>query len=254
MGIGFSTLHHLRSDALNLLEEKILKTHRPILQPRKPNKNMKNNIANKEPIILSSEKLFGANEFCDKLGKVYSNTNSGEDVEVGPHIPVANVEAVYYFKKLGAKRIWLSPELSLNQIKEITKHFPEMSFGLFIMGPQELMITRHCILMSLGSCDQNCKNCERRSKDHFLLDRKAYEFPVITDKTGRSHIYNSVSLDLCHAVSELRQAGIDSFLVDTTLMTNAEAEAALRRANYAMKHKVEKSQNTTTGHLFREVL
>ena len=122
------------------------------------------------------------------------------------------------------------------------------------MGPQELMITRHCILMSMGPCDQNCKNCERRSKDHFLLDRKGYEFPVVTDKTGRSHIYNSVSLDLCHSIPELRDAGIDSFLIDTTLMSSGEAEAALSRANQAMLSQVEKLPNKTTGHLYREVL
>lgn len=129
-----------------------------------------------------------------------------------------------------------------------------MSFGLFIMGAQELMITRHCVLMSLGPCDQNCKNCERRSKDHFLLDRKGYEFPVTTDKTGRSHIYNSVSLDLCHSIPELREAGIDSFLVDTTLMDSKESEKAIKRATEALKSQVDKLPNTTTGHLFREVI
>ena len=129
-----------------------------------------------------------------------------------------------------------------------------MSFGLFIMGAQELMITRHCVLAALGSCSQNCKSCERRQKNHYLLDRKGYEFPVTTDKTGRSHIYNSVSLDLCHSIPELRAAGIDSFLVDTTLMSSGEAEAALSRANHAMLSQVEKLPNTTTGHLFREVL
>ena len=129
-----------------------------------------------------------------------------------------------------------------------------MSFGLFIMGAQELMITRHCVLAALGSCSQNCKSCERRQKNHYLLDRKGYEFPVITDKTGRSHIYNSVSLDLCHSIPELRDAGIDSFLVDTTLMDSKESEKAIKRATEALKSQVDKLPNTTTGHLFREVI
>ena len=254
VGIGFSTLHHLRADALKLLERKILQTDRPQLPQRKPNKNIKNNIAKHDPIIVKSDELFSSQTFCDKLGDVQRNISKREAFEVGPHLPIANVEAVYYFKKLGAKRIWLSPELSINQIKEITKHFPEMSFGLFIMGPQELMITRHCILMSEAPCDQNCKKCKRRAKDHYLLDRKGYEFPVTTDVTGRSHIYNSVSLDVCHALDELKAAGIDSFLVDTTLMSSSEAEAVFSRAQQALTSAVEKSQNTTTGHLFREVL
>ncbi|MDO5427285.1 MAG: U32 family peptidase [Coriobacteriia bacterium] len=254
VGIGFSILHHLRADALNLLEQKILQTDKPQLPKRKPNKNIKNNISKHDPIVVKSDVLFASTTYCDKLGDVHRNISNGEAFEVGPHLPVANVEAVYYFKKLGAKRIWLSPELSINQIKEITKHFPDMSFGLFIMGPQELMITRHCILMSEGPCDQNCKKCKRRTKDHYLLDRKGYEFPVTTDATGRSHIFNSVSLDVCHALDELKAAGIDSFLVDTTLMSASEAEAAFSRAQQALTSGVEKSQNTTTGHLFRKVL
>ena len=105
VGIGFSTLHHLRTDALNLLEKELLKTDRPILEKRKPNKNIKNNISKAKPSIVKSDDLFSSKEFCDKLGKVYQNISSGEAFEVGPHLPVANVEAVYYFKNLGAKRI-----------------------------------------------------------------------------------------------------------------------------------------------------
>lgn len=105
VGIGFSTLHHLRADALNLLEEELLKKDRPILEKRKPNKNIKNNISKAKSSIVKSDDLFSSKDFCDKLGHVYRNISSGEAFEVGPHLPVANVEAVYYFKNLGAKRI-----------------------------------------------------------------------------------------------------------------------------------------------------
>ena len=254
VGIGFSSLHHLRAEALNKLEDEILKSDRVKLDKRKPNKNIKNNISKKEPLVISSDELFKRQEYCDKIAQVYENVSNGTKFEVGPHIPVVNSEAVYYFKNLGATRIWLSPEMTIDQIKEVTKHFPDMSFGLFIMGPQELMITRHCVLMSLGPCKQDCKNCERRSKSHYLLDRKGYEFPVITDETGRSHIYNSVSHDLCHSIEELRNAGIDSFLVDTTLMNDKQSKQALQRAKDALNSQVEKLPNTTTGHLFRQVI
>lgn len=264
VGIGFSSLHHLRAEALKKLETEILNSDRPKLEQRTPKKIVKNNIPKKDALLLTSDELFTKKEFCDKLGFVFDNINAGINLEVGPHIPVVNSEAVYYFKNLGAKRIWLSPEMTIEQIKEITKHFPDMSFGLFIMGPQELMITRHCILMSLGNCKQDCKNCERRSKPHYLLDRKGYEFPVITDETGRSHIYNSVSHDLCHAIGELREAGVDTFLIDTILMHPKQRQQAIARAHqaidvsagssHAFGAKVEKLPNTTTGHLFRAVL
>lgn len=105
VGIGFSTLHHLRASALKLLEKEILKMDRPQLPKRNPNKNVKNNISKSKPSVVKSDDLFSSKEFCDKLGHVYRNISSGEAFEVGPHLPVANVEAVYYFKNLGAKRI-----------------------------------------------------------------------------------------------------------------------------------------------------
>lgn len=180
--------------------------------------------------------------------------SKGRDVEVGPHIPVTNVSSVNYFANLGCKKIWLSPELTLEQISDLISKSPDLSFGIFIMGPQELMIMRHCVLMSEGECSRKCNVCERRKKPHYLLDRKGYEFPVVATKKGNCHIYNSVSLDLCHCIRELIDAGVDSFLIDTTLMDEDEAIQAVNRASEAIEGSVEKSQNTTTGHLFRSVL
>ena len=58
-------------------------------------------------------------------------------------------------------------------------------------------------------------------KPHFLKDRKGYDFPVISDQLGRSHLYNSVQLDVAHAIPDIVQAGITWLLVDSTLMNVA---------------------------------
>lgn len=254
VGIGFSKLHKLRTDALNLLHVKLLDKSRIKLDVRKPTKQKLKKSKIKTANIFVSDDVFSSKEFCDSLGALYSAIEQGIKPQVGPHIPVVNTNTVKWFLDMGVSKIWLSPELSLYQIKDITKSFPQMSFGIFIMGPQELMITKHCVLMSLGSCAHNCINCDRRLEDHFLLDRKGYEFPVISDEEGKSHIYNSVSLDLCHSIDDLIDAGIDSFLVDTTLMDKSEAQSSIKRAMTALDKKVEKIKNTTTGHLFREVI
>ena len=78
------------------------------------------------------------------------------------------------------------------------------------------MVTEHCMLMSQGPCDENCAECPRRKSPHVLKDRKGYEFPVVTDAMGRSHLYNAVELDIASSMPELLAAGISSYMVDAT--------------------------------------
>lgn len=210
----------------------------------------------KDIVIMNSTVYPGDNivsdrVYCDSLGSLYSALNKGAEVELGYHVPVTNVESLNYFENLGVKKIWLSPELSIDQISNLAHHSKKVSFGLIIVGAQELMITKHCQLMSMGYCSLDCANCKRRQTNHYLLDRKGYEFPVITDIKGNTHIYNSVCLDVCHCIGELIDAGIDTFMVDTTLMSEEEAAHAIGRAKYSLTNAADKSKNTTTGHLFR---
>ena len=254
VGIGFSSLHHMRTEVLSKLQNIITDNNRVSLEKRNGTSLIgKQKIAQNCNLVLSSD-LFESESFCDNISDLYSALNNGIDVEIGPHIPIVNRASLEYAENLGAKRIWLSPELSLEQIKDITSAANNISFGIYILGATELMISKHCFLMSEGPCNQDCKNCNRRKKDYHLIDRKGYEFPTKTDELGRGHIYNSTMLDICHCISELKEAGVDSFLVDTTIMDQSEAEQSIARAMASLESNVEKSKNTTTGHLFRKVI
>ena len=88
--------------------------------------------------------------------------------------------------EFGARRVWLSPELTLEQMGELARDAP-VELGLAVIGAQKLMVTEHCLLMSQGPCDERCGQCPRRKSPHYLRDRKGFEFPVVTDALGRSH-------------------------------------------------------------------
>ena len=154
--------------------------------------------------------------------------------------------------------MWLSPELTLGQIADIAEDAP-VELGLTIIGAQALMVTEHCLLMSQGPCDENCAECPRRKSPHFLRDRKDYEFPVVTDVLGRSHLFNGVQLDVAQTLPDLIHAGVTSFLVDTTLMNVEETTKAVQRAvrarnvAHADGNAIAKTPGTTSGHLFRGV-
>ena len=194
----------------------------------------------------------------ENLGQLLHATEMGAAPEVGPHIPVTNKLDLQAMADLGTQRVWLSPELSLVQIEELGDMAP-MPLGLTIMGQTELMVTEHCLLMSQGPCNQKCTECARRKSPHYLKDRKGYEMPVITDCTGRSHLYNAVQMDVAHLMPEIIGAGVSTVLVDTTLMnvkeTTEKVARAVRARDIAQKdgNKVAKAEGATSGHLFRGV-
>ena len=194
----------------------------------------------------------------ENLGQALRASESGMEFEIGSHVPLTNALSLQFAADLGAKRVWLSPELTLDQIEAIGKDAP-VALGLTVSGYQELMTTEHCLLMSQGPCNQKCSECARRKSPHFLEDRKGYQFQVVTDSCGRSHLYNAVQLDAAHLACKLIAVGISSFMVDTTLMnveqtTNAVARVVRARdIAYKGDHSVSKAEGCTTGHLFRGV-
>ena len=196
--------------------------------------------------------------FVESLGQLHRGLQEGMRVEVGPHIPVTNRLTLDLMAQMGVARVWLSPELSLKQIAHLGKDSP-VPLGLTISGYQELMTTEHCLLMSQGPCDQCCSTCVRRKSPHFLEDRKGYQFQVVTDFCGRSHLYNAVQLDAAHLVGDLIAAGISACMVDATLMNTEQAKAAVSRVVHARdralrgSHALSKAEGCTTGHLFRGV-
>lgn len=197
--------------------------------------------------------------FADNIGDAWRALQMGALVEIGPHIPATNKATIAFLARLGFQRLWLSPELTLGQIAALAEDAP-LALGLFASGAQELMVTEHCLLMSQGPCAQTCETCERRGRRHHLTDRKGFDFPVVTDMLGRSHLYNGVELDAAASLEDLIAMGVEAFMVDTTLLdrktTAAACKRILRARDLALteRRSIEKRPGTTTGHLFRGVM
>jgi putative protease len=334
VGMGFSTLHHLRQDALNNLTDEILQAYHarkldkssrheylpenksaqceisvlatnpqcaraakragagtvyvPALNYRRGQAQLAGQLVRdvsqagfpkhcavelpsvgRDLIAGTDEAQFGVDvwEYCtaDRLvlaqnfGDLCRLVQNGIQAEAGPSIPVTNKLTLDILARLGASRAWLSPELNIRQIESLASASP-LPLGFKIFGAQELMVTQHCVLANQGQCAKTCDTCPRRKVSHQLKDRKGYEFPVVSDALGKSHIYNSVQLDAVPALPELISAGVSSFMVDTTLMNAEQTAQAVSRAVHALedalagKQPPKKLPNTTSGHLFRGIL
>ncbi|MEI3377411.1 MAG: U32 family peptidase [Coriobacteriales bacterium] len=246
VGIGFSTLHKTRTAALNAFEEVLLAAHGHV--PAQADAVDITRVTD-----LSAMAPFATAIDFDNTDIACTLEQFEPGCSIGPRMYATNIEAIRTWAALGASFIWLSPELTLHQMKLLADESP-LPLGIIAIGRQELMMSDHCFLMAEGSCDEHCGTCTRRNAPRFLEDRKGYRFPVTTDIYGCGHIYNAVQLDVAHAIGDLLRAGIRGFAVDATLMSAGETEHGLNRVRSGINGtKISKTPDTTTGHLFRPV-
>lgn len=193
------------------------------------------------------------------LGTLVELAEKGAQVDAHWSLNALNAFAVAELAELGAGFVWLSPELSSRQIRDIARE-AAVPVGIAVSGRQELMVTAHCILMSEGSCSGRCATCRRRQGWRFLRDRKGYSFPIKTDELGRSHVFNSVPLDLTHALPEVLATGVAALRLDLETEPANRAAAEVARVRQALQDALAGRESAaadrskvTAGHFFRGV-
>lgn len=250
VGMGFSALHKCRAAAIQAYEDAVLDLAAHESRERGLSCGVLDTSAvRKADDMVRFPTRINFNE-TSSVAQTLSEFTS--DRAVGPKLYATNADVLRVWAALGADFAWLSPELTLAQIKQLADESP-IPVGLVVHGYQELMVSDHCFLMAEGPCDQKCAKCARRKgAPRFYKDRKGYMFRVTTDIYGRGHLYNAVKLDIVHAVADLKRAGVTGFAVDTTLLDETEGERQFYRVRGAIQGKdVVKEENTTAGNLFR---
>jgi putative protease len=173
---------------------------------------------------------------------------------INPHAAAALAE-------MGAEFVWASPELSGRQLAALADSSP-VPVGCMVWGRLELMVAEQCVLQAAGSCARRCASCARRKGWWRLRDQKGYEFPVTTDSSGRSHLMNSVTLDLVRALDEVVAAGVSAVRVDFSDESPARAAEVVRGVRSALTAVLSGAgaldkplvDPSTSGHFYRGVL
>ncbi len=211
-----------------------------------------------EPDVLQSACEAGA-AVVATLGQLRALAGHGVRLEAHWSLNAANPAAVDALAERGVELVWLSPELSREQIAMIARS-TGTAVGIAVAGRQEVMVTEHCVLMALGECGRTCEECARRRGAWSLRDRKGFEFPVRVDRSGRSHVYNAVPLDLTRAIDEAVATGIAAVRIDGVTEGAewvAERVVAVRRAlDRPRRHDApqrRRGAGSTSGHFFRGV-
>ncbi len=157
----------------------------------------------------------------------------GAEPEVRSCIPVHNVACIRALESYGAAGLWLSPELTLDEIERIAP-YAAMPVGIVVSGKPRVMTSEHCILQVAGSCIHDCTRCRLRVRDLSLRNIDGKVLPIRTDIHGRSRLYDGISLDLTPQLPRLLAAGLTHFAVDGTLIGADEFAQLVARARRAL--------------------
>jgi len=148
------------------------------------------------------------------------------DLHVSTQANVTNLESAKMWIKLGAKRLVLARELSLNEIKEIKQGIPDdIEIECFCHGAMCISYSGRCLLSNYftgrdsnkGTCAQPCRwNYAVVSK--YPQSDVEGEFPIQEDERG-TYILNSKDMCLVDHIGELIEAGITSFKIEGRMKT-----------------------------------
>lgn len=169
----------------------------------------------------------GGDVTTGNLGLLKALAGQGSPVAADWGLNVVNPWTAEALAGLGARMVWASPELSGRQLAALSESSP-LPVGALVFGRLELMVAEHCVIGTGVECARDCAGCARRRRRWMLLDRKGYEFPVTTDASGRTHLYNAVMLDLSRSVRELLDAGLAALRLELHALTAEEAAEATR--------------------------
>lgn len=145
----------------------------------------------------------------------------------------------------------LSVELNRKELKEVMKDI-KCKIAVNIYGKTELMVSEYCPVGSTFGNKASKKECNMPCmKDNFtLIDRMNEKFRVLCDNSCRSHILNSLPINLIEECEEMETFNIENFRVDFLDETYEDVKDVIKQINCGKKNE---NRIYTKGHYKRGV-
>ena len=139
-------------------------------------------------------------------------------IHISTQANVTNYEAARMYYEMGANRIVLARELSLEEISQIRNQTEkDLELEIFIHGAMCISYSGRCLLSNyMTHRDSNQGNCAQacRWKYNLVEEKRPGEYyPVFEDDNG-TYIFNSKDLALIKYVDALIRTGVDSFKIE----------------------------------------
>ena len=147
------------------------------------------------------------------------------DIHISTQANTVNSLSCRVFHELGAKRVVLSRELSLDEIKRIRDDIPDdLELEAFVHGAMCVSHSGRCLLSNFfvgrdanhGACAQPCRweyNGEGLSAEITEVKRPDIRLTALENDRG-TFIFSSKDMCMIEHIPELVKAGIDSFKIE----------------------------------------
>ena len=141
-----------------------------------------------------------------------------KEIHISTQANITNTATVEFWKSLGADRVILARELSLEEIKEIKDEVKDsIMIEAFVHGAMCMSYSGRCLLSNfmtgrsanMGDCAHPC-----RYKYYLMEETRPGEYYPITEDEKGSYIMNSKDLCMINYIPELVEAGVDSFKIE----------------------------------------
>ena len=137
---------------------------------------------------------------------------------ISTQVSVANYACAAAWYDLGAKRVVLARELSLEEIRTIRRNTPpELELEVFAHGAMCVSYSGRCLLSNyMTGRDSNRGACAQPCRYQYALmeeKRPSEYFPVFEDEKG-TYIMNSRDMCMIDHIDDLMEAGVDCLKIE----------------------------------------
>lgn len=131
---------------------------------------------------------------------------------------VTNYQVARAWHELGADRVILARELSLEEVRELRARTPrELEVEAFVHGAMCVSYSGRCLLSNYmtgrdaqrGACAQPC-----RYQYALMEEKRPGEYFPVFEENGETYIMNSRDMCMIDHVPELLEAGVDSLKIE----------------------------------------
>jgi Collagenase and related proteases len=139
-------------------------------------------------------------------------------VHISTQAGIANYASANAFYELGASRVVLAREMTMEEIAELRAKTPkELEIEAFVHGAMCVSFSGRCLLSAyLTNRDANRGDCSQPCRWEYALmekNRQGQYLPISEDKSG-TYILNSKDLCMIGHIPELACAGVDSLKIE----------------------------------------
>ncbi len=141
----------------------------------------------------------------------------GIEIHLSTQANTQNAKAVEFWGKVGATRVVLGRELTLDEIKEIAMANPTVELEIFVHGAMCVSYSGRCLLSNyFTGRDANRGECAQICRWDFKLSHERYEDKelIVEEDERGTYFINSKDLNLLPYLPKLLNAGVHSFKIE----------------------------------------